>query len=277
MTVFRRGREALKDLPRNIQVTRKYSDPQKFSGILVFDGKYLNVKGYAKGAVLLWGVDFLTHDLPHYLLAPSENYQACLVFFSQLKDLGYKLKILVCDDNDAIKLAVRYVYHQAPIQTCQNHFLENVRIDLKIRSRKEYEPFFFKIEEVLKTKTDPFNFNLKLQEIDLEFNGKENERVSHWLAEMLRLKEELLAYQQVPICPRTTNLIEAYNSHLTGRLKTIKSFQSFHSADLWLNAYVLRRRLKSFTDCEEPFKHLNGKPPLKNSLRTDSKLPHFFD
>ena len=277
MTVFRRCRKELKDLPRNSQITRRYCDPQKFSGILVFDGKYLNVKDYANDLVLLWGTDFLTHDFPHYLLAPSENYQACLGYFSQLKDLGYDPKIVVCDDNEAIKMAVRYIYPQALIQTCQKHFLENIRVDLKVRSSQEYGNFFYAIEDVLKSKVDPFNFNLKLQEIDQRFNGWGNERVSSWLGEMLRRKEELLNYLKVPQSPWTTNLIEAFNSHLEGRLKTIKRFQSFHSADLWLNGYILRRRLKPFTDCEEPFKHLNGKPPLKNSLKTGLKLPHLFD
>lgn len=198
-------------------------------------------------------------------------------FFSQLKDLGYALRIVVCDDNEAIKLAVRYVYPRALIQTCQKHFLENLRQDLNIRSSHQYEFFFYRLEEVLKFQVDPAEFNLELSQIDKEFEGRKDEKVSHWLGEMLRLKEELLAYQQVPNSPWTTNLIEAYNSHLEGRLKTIKGFQSFHSADLWLNGYVLRRRLKAFTDCEEPFKHLNGKPPLKNSLQTDLKLPQIFN
>lgn len=277
MTVFRRCQQALKNLPRNSQITRKYSDPKKFSGILVFDGKYLNVKGYPNNLVLLWGTDFLTHDFPHYLLAPSENYQACLSYFSQLKGLGYVPKIVVCDDNDAIKMAVGYIYPQALIQTCQKHFLENIRVDLKVRSSKEYENFVYAIEDVLKSKVDPFNFNLKLQEIDQKFNGRENERISFWLGEMLRRKEELLNYQKVPQSPWTTNLIETFNSHLEGRLKTIKGFQSFHSADLWLNGYVLRRRLKPFTDCEKPFKHLNGKPPLQNSLKIGEKLPSIFN
>lgn len=277
MSVFRRCQESLKLLPRNFQVTRKYCDPQKFSGILVFDGKYFPVKGYEKGIVLLWGADFLTHDLPHHLLAPSENYQACLSYFSQLKDLGYDLLIVVCDDNDAIKMAVRYVYPQALIQTCQNHFLENMRGDLNIRSSHEYEFFFHRLEEVLKFKVDPFNFDLDLKQIDEEFEGKKDEKVSHWLGEMMRFKDELLAYQKVNHCPQTTNLIEAFNSHLEGRLKTIKGFNSFHTADLWLNGCIIRRRLKSFTDCEYPFKHLNGKPPLLNSLKTELKLPPLFD
>lgn len=276
-SVYRRCLSQLKTLPRNLEVTRRCVDVSRYSGYLVFDGKYLPVKGYREGLVLLWGADFLTHDIPHFLLAPSENYQACLSYFSSLESSGYKLRLLVCDDNDATKMAARDTYPEVCIQTCQKHFLENVRKDLNIRSDPAYQEFFFALEVVLKEKLNPFEFNLALGRILKRFGGGTNERVSNWIGTFLKFKEELLAYRKFPQSPWTTNLIEAYNSHLEGRLKTIKGFQSYHSADLWLNGHVLRRRLKPFTDCEEPFKHLNGKSPLQNVLKTGQKLPSIFD
>jgi hypothetical protein len=93
---------------------------------------------------------------------------------------------------------------------------------------------------------------------------------------MIRRKEELLAYQKFPGSPWTTNLIEAYNSHLEARLRALKGFESYHSADLWINGYVLRRRLKPFTDCGEYFKHLNGKTSLGEVLKRDQNLPQIF-
>ena len=276
-TIYRRCLFQLKSLPRNLEVTRKSIDLSAYSGYLVFDGKYFPVKGYPEELVLLWGADFLSHDLPHYLLAPSENYQACLSYFASLKELGYPLRLLICDDNDAIKMAVRYIYPNVSIQTCQNHFLENVRQDLNIRSDQTYQNFYFHLEAVLKEKLNPFEFNLRLAEIFKTFEGETNERVSNWIGVFLRFKEELLAYQKFPGSPWTTNLIEAYNSHLEGRLKTIKGFQSYHSADLWLNGYILRRRLKPFTDCEKPFKHLNGRSPLQNVLKNGQRLPPILD
>lgn len=276
-TVYRRCLKELKSLPRNLEVTRRSIDLSRYSGYLVFDGKHLPVKGYPEEVVLLWGADFLSHDLPHFLLAPSENYQACLSFFSALRELGYPLRLLICDDNDAMKMAARYIYPDVLIQTCQKHFLENIRQDLNIRSDQTYEDFFFNLEGVLKEKLNSFAFNLRLAEIFKQFAGETNERVSGWIGALLKFKEELLAYQKFPGSPWTTNLIEAYNSHLEGRLKTIKGFQSYHSADLWLNGYVLRRRLKPFTDCEKPFKHLNGKSSLENVLKSGFKLPTIFD
>ena len=72
-----------------------------------------------------------------------------------------------------------------------------------------------------------------------------------------------MAHLWVKHTPRTNNLIESFNSHLQGRLKTIKGFESFNHAELWLNAYFLRRRTKKFTDCEGKFKSLNGKSSIE--------------
>lgn len=277
MTVWRVCEKHLKLLPSNMKISRRYTDPNRFGGYLVFDGKYLNVKGYPKGVVLLWGIDFQTHDVPHYLLAPSESYIACLSYFSSIKALGYNLRLLICDDNDAIKMAAGYIYPDVVIQTCQNHFLESIRRDLNIRSSKTYQSFFLQIEAVLKERLDLFSFNLKLGEIYKTFKGVEDKRVSYWISEMIRRKEELLAYQKFPQAPATTNIIEAYNSHLNPRLKTLKGFQSYHSANLWINGYILRRRLKAFTDCGGYFKHLNGKRSLEKTIRGGLNLPRLFD
>lgn len=275
-TIYRKCFSQLKRLPSNLRITQRYTDVNLYGGYLVFDGKYLNVKGYPKGVVLLWGIDFETHDVPHYLLVPSESYIACLSYFSSIKALGYNLRLLICDDNDAIKMAVRYIYPNVVIQTCQNHFLERIRRDLNVRSSKTYPPFFLNIEAVLKERLDPFSFNLKLQEIYQEFNGSEETKFPFWIGEMIRRKEELLAYQRFPGSPSTTNLIEAYNSHLEGRLRALKGFESFHSANLWINGYILRRRLKPFTDCGQYFKHLNGKKSLEKVLRNGRNLPQIF-
>jgi len=71
-------------------------------------------------------------------------------------------------------------------------------------------------------------------------------------------------------CPATTNIIESYNSHIQSRLKSIKGFKSFHSAERWLNAWMLRRRTKTLTDCDKPFKHLNGKMSIEQSIKKDA-------
>ena len=79
---------------------------------------------------------------------------------------------------------------------------------------------------------------------------------------LLKINEytkELTAAMYMRKGPRTTNIIESYNSHLQGRLKTIKGFENFRTAERWINGYIIRRRLKAFTDCSSKFRYLNGK------------------
>lgn len=272
MTSYRKSAGALKDLPRNNDFTRKYCN--RFGGYLVFDGKYIAVKDYEKKIPLLWGVDFLTHDIPVYRLAIKENYVNCLEYFRILTSIDYPLKYLVCDDNEAIKMAASYVYPKAIIQSCLNHYQENMRRDLNVRSGKEYQNFMNRIENLFLKRLDFVSFTRELFDIYAEF--KSDQKCVYWIEDIRRKEKELLAYNQFKDVPRTTNIIEAYNSHLQARLKAIKGFNSFHSADRWLNGYILRRRLKPFTDCNHKFKHLNGKCSLEKTLKRGLKLPNLF-
>jgi len=116
-------------------------------------------------------------------------------------------------------------------------------IEKLFSKRRSTEEFFSVTRKILlKYNTDPICANILL---DIE-----------------RRKEVLLAHVLEKSIPRTNNLIECFNSHLEGRLKTIKGFQSIHHARLWLNAYFIQRRLKPFTGCQGKFKKLNGKCSL---------------
>lgn len=44
-----------------------------------------------------------------------------------------------------------------------------------------------------------------------------------------------------------------------------------------LNAWMLRRRTKKLTDCEDPFKALNGKMPIQLSMKKDADLASILD
>jgi ribosome modulation factor len=89
----------------------------------------------------------------------------------------------------------------------------------------------------------------------------------------VRRREELFAYLAVPGCPRTTNIIESYNSHLQGRLASVKGFQTFATAQRWLNGWMVRRRTKQLTDCRGTFKHLNGHASLELSIKKQARWP----
>jgi len=66
--------------------------------------------------------------------------------------------------------------------------------------------------------------------------------------------------------PRTTNLIEGFNSTtLEIRLTSIRGFEKEKYARAYINALILNYRFHKFTDCKKQFKNLNGKSPIQIS------------
>lgn len=150
MTAWRICEEELRKLPNNNQFTFKYCS--RFSTTFVFDGKYFNVQGQEHDWVLLWGVDYFRHDIPIYWVAPSESYQSWSKFFFYFRIISHHPELLVCDDNTNLKMAARRNFPEVRIQTCFNHFKENIRRDLKVRSEVRYKVFMRRIETILTEK-----------------------------------------------------------------------------------------------------------------------------
>lgn len=64
--------------------------------------------------------------------------------------------------------------------------------------------------------------------------------------------------------PRTTNLIEGWNSTtMELRISSIRGFKKEKNARNYINAIILKYRFHKFKDCKEKFKNLNGKSPLE--------------
>jgi len=257
-------------LPENSGLTHEYINQSKYSGILILDGKYIKVRGYERKIPLLWGIDYLTHDIPVMLLAPSENEEAFSKYFRLLKETGYVPKIVVVDDRAGITTALLRHFPNARVQLCHVHYLENMRQSLKIRTESTHLQLFLKVQEMMKTR-DGALLKQKVAELILQYEHT-NVVYTQTVLSIWGRRRELFAYLSFPECPNNTNLIELYNSHLNGRLKTVKGFKSFHSANRWLNAYVVRRRTKELTDCEGRFKHLNGKCSLEIAGKDEEKV-----
>ena len=255
-------------MPHNNDITKQFCD--RFCGILVVDGKYIAVKGYERKIPLLWGLDYLSHDIPVYRFAPSESYQAWLKYFGYLKTIKYPLKMVVCDDNENIRRAARYIFPNVLVQLCQNHFLENIRRELHSRTDDKYKPFIAELKrELFSSKIMIETFRKRSYKLFKKY--VKDEKIVKQLLKINEYTQELTAANYLRKAPRTTNIIESFNSHLQGRLKTIKGFESFQSADKWINAYILRRRLKKFTDCCNKFRYLNGKTSLSRTCKRGFK------
>lgn len=260
-------------LPENTYLSAHYCN--RYSGILNLDGKYVKVRGYNKKIPFIYGIDFLTHDLPVGVLAPSENTLVFLKLFRLLKTIEYPLQIVICDELEALKIALKQVYPKAKIQLCHNHYFENLRQLLQVRTMETYKPFFFALKEAFNPKHHYFKRQAKLSSINYQY-ARGNPVLLQIMADIIRKEEELFAFKKIKNCPNTNNIIEAYNSHLNGRLKTIKGFDSFRSAERWLNAWLIRRRTKNFTDCKIPFKHLNGICSLQKTIKKGQSWPQIL-
>lgn len=271
--IARKFFQQIKDLPHNNSITKRYCD--RFCGILVVDGKYVKVRGYEKAIPLLWGIDYLTHDVPIFEFAPSENYESWLKYFGYLKSMKYSLQIVICDDNENIKTAATYMFPNVLIQTCQNHFLENIRRYLQVRTEEKYRDFVFDLKsELFSRKITCQDFRQRALKLVKKYTG--NQVAVSYLLKIERSFDELTAATLVPRAPKDTNLIELYNSHLQARLKSIKGFQSFSSAEKWLNAYIPRRRFRPFRDCSKKFRYLNGKNSISQTRKKEAVLPLLF-
>lgn len=262
-TAFRAYLKASKSIPLCIDITRNYCS--RFCGILLVDGKYVKVKGYKKKIPVIYGIDYLTHDIIHFVLGPSENYSLLLKFFSSLKLANYPLQAVVSDDNQNTPQACLKVYPTAIWQLCQNHYKHNLRITLNLKNDPTYRPFMNEIETLFSNKISIEDFKNRASKIYNKY-AHTDDLCKKVMLDIARRSGDLLAYLKIKNTPRTTNLIESFNSHLQGRLKTIKGFESFKYANNWLNIYFLRRRLKKFTDCEKQFKKLNGTASIQLSL-----------
>jgi hypothetical protein len=262
----------LRKLPNNNQFTFKYCN--QFSNTFVFDGKYFNVASGDHDWVLLWGIDYFRHDIPIIIVAPSESYQAWSKFFFYFRIINHHPQLLTCDDNANLKLAALKNFPSIKIQTCFNHFKENIRRDLKVRSEDTYKDFMKRIEEILTNKLNDYDMDRKLFALYKDY--KEDIVAVSILTNIQRYRPELTAYRGIPQSPVTTNIMEGLNSHLEGRLVSLRSFQSPAYAKLWINGYVLKRRFTKFTDCKGKFRGLNGKTGVQMSRKHDVDIPPLF-
>lgn len=278
MTCYRKTLLFLKSLPHCADITRKYCN--KFSGILVVDGKYIKVQGYDKKIPVIYGIDYLTHDIPTYRLCPAEDYANLCKYFESLRLLNYPLQVLVSDDNECIRKACFKYYPNAVFQLCQKHYKDNIRTTLRGEIQRDpstytfYNTFMNELYSLFRLKRNEDDFNRVAKSIMRRYLP--NDLCTRIMIDMDKNKLYLLGYLRHKNTPRTNNIIESYNSHLQGRLKTIKGFKGIKYADYWINAYFIRRRYKKFTDCNGKFKHLNGICSIKKTCKNESLLPVIF-
>ncbi len=258
-------------LPNCLNVTESFC--RYTSGIFIIDGKYVKVRGYAQKIPFIYCIDYETHDILFGVLAPSEDERAFLQVFSTLKRLKYPLRIVVADDRSSLPIALKQIFPLVPLQLCLNHYIENIRQTLHLRTDSTHYHFFNSL------KLHVFDNYVDDKGLDAALHHVLTQRCEgHPLREQIvmdihRRRAELFACMLVKGAPNNTNLIELFNSHFNARLKSLKGFKTKEHALLWLNGLLLRRRTKAFTDCSPKFKHLNGKSSLSMGIKKQAHWP----
>jgi transposase-like protein len=271
--VAKRVKRELAALPKNEDITKTYCT--RFCGALVLDGVYVAVKGLAKKIPFIYGIDFLTHDIPAGILDFSESEAAFVRLFQILKAAGYPLAVVVCDEAMAVRPALRKVFPEAVIQLCHVHVLRNIREELHLSSLdRTRAPFFREIQNLLAAQGEE-NRRTMFKYISSQFEANE----SYWeiLKSIQRRWDDLFRYEAMRrqgfACPWNTNLIEAFNGQFKDRYRTIKGFETISSAERFVNAWMIKRRFTPFRDCGEHFKHLNGHTSFSKSRNPDLPYP----
>ena len=227
MGVYKIISKEMESLPLNEEVSGEYCS--SYSGILCVDGKYVKVKGYEKKIPFIYAIDYDTHDIPVSLLSLSESTGSYLALLRSLRKINYPLKIVIGDDNGSLKSALKIEFPQVPFQLCQTHYLENIRTLLEIRTDAKHRDFFYKLLTVFKRKLS-YEERMKILS-GLKQGYWHNPLLGQVIMDVYNRYDELFAFERFKeYVPHSNNLIEAFNSHLNGRLKTIKGFKSFTNA-----------------------------------------------
>ena len=154
------------------------------------------------------------------------------------------------------------------------YFKENIRRNLKIRSDNTYKLFMKRIESVLRNKISDQNLNHWLWCLYRDY--QQDPVCLSVLTNIEKYKQELTAYRNIHQAPITTNLIEGLNGHFESRFFALRSFQTIKHTKLWINGYVLKRRLTKYTDCRGRFRRLNGKTGVEMTKKPGIDIPILF-
>lgn len=295
--VMRTVHRATRNAMTSLEIARRFSPC--WSGTLVVDGKYVRVferlsAKLDRGAltddecrslntkVWLCGIDSGTGDLPHYALADEETKIDLILYFRALKEIGYALRVLVCDGNDHIALAARKVFgDDFLVQRCTRHFLEGLRRKAQEAGMSQdaaTRTLVAAIQGVVEART--LEEAAALRDA-LQRRPPRHAFHRHLVAELERQLPTLTTHLQHPefFIPHTSNEIENLFRQLNLRLRSLGRFGHWRYASDYLNAWAFWRRTTTFTDCRGVRRTRNGKSPLqlagcKIPVDIDIFLPH---
>lgn len=238
----------------------------QWSGYIAVDGDALKAGSRMESALL--GIDIMSLDIPHLILAEHEDLENWLCFFLALKHtLKYPFKGIVSDGEPSIESAIKLVCPTIPHQLCVKHFQDGVRRYLRYQSShgrgtwREIERFEDAVHRCIYSKTlEQSQQYLQAIQTDPGFHKIHLEDA---IAMLERNFDKLTRHFLYPGLPRTNNTAEGTISKLDRRLNPMDSFACHQTAWHILKMLTVHTRFRTLTDCRPLHKYRNGLSPLE--------------
>lgn len=279
-TVFQAVHQTVKDVKDSIWIARNLK-PQ-WGHVLSIDAKFVRVfqpktnqifvsvweKKWVLKKAWIVGVDVLTKDLPHYEVFEGETKIDLYTFFKTLKrDVGYQLKVLVCDGNLETLETARMVYgKRIGIQLCVRHFIHGLKsyvLEEKARKRTETEMLVGSMWAALGMKKEEECLST-LKTLSRVRETRSQRGIQESLTDHLSLLTTHFRFHNRYYVPRYNNDVENLFKQVNLRLKSLNMFRNKQNAQEYLKAWALMRRCTKFTDCRGDYNRLrNGHAPLE--------------
>lgn len=262
----------------------------RWSGILLLDGKYLNRRG-----VLLLAIDYGTLDIVAHLVAEAETEENYIKLVDMVEQTGYKIQAIISDGEPSI-LALTQAKKPSfirkgtrsyprpgippaipklprlfgiPHQWCSVHAERELRGYLVKAARithmdeREFDHIQNLIKNILFATTLRKARKSYLQLLDAA--ASTHSRIYQQIPKMINTRWNLLtAHHTIHIkkkkIPRSTNSIENVISYLNTRLKTMRRLRTTSSAVPICNLIVVNFRCKPLINTKNKLKR--GKSPL---------------
>lgn len=205
---------------------------------------------------------------------PDVIIQICLKHYNesikrafQIKGVMRKIKSLQ-KKLDNLSDSILIPTHHHDIKKAKELTHEIAELELRYQPLIDIESIFQKIFWGTKTESDVTELedelNVRISKLDKNYPYLQKIYDRYW--NYYDKRDQIIAFIKYPELdiPRTTNLIEGFNSTtLEIRLSSIRGFEKIDTAENYINALVLKRRFQKFTDCKGKFSPLNGKSPLQ--------------
>jgi len=214
------------------------------------------------------GVDVLTKDLPHYVVADGEGKIDMYEYFKTLKDeINYDLKVVVSDGKPDTERAVKIVYGSGiGIQLCVRHFIETLKAIVREEKKQQRvitENLVMNIWSALNLPNEADCYDA-LSIITSEPETRCQKLIVHTLQSHIYKLTTHFRFKDQYFVPRYNNDIENLFKQVSLRLKSWNMFRSKQNAENYLKAWALYRRFTKFTDCSGHINRLkNGKAPIE--------------